>query len=95
MSENFNAMLYRPIADGKEFNNLIPKPTEAKKTLVGDGDTSFSIKKMVDTVLKYNSQLEKVAKKLQSSSLTDSIDNVKLKNIVKELYVEALNAEQA
>lgn len=70
-------MLYRPIADGKEFNNLIPKPTEAKKTLVGDGDTSFSIKKMVDTVLKYNSQLEKVAKKLQSSSLTDSIDNVK------------------
>ena len=25
----------------------------------------------------------------------DSIDNVKLKNIVKELYVEALNAEQA
>jgi hypothetical protein len=25
----------------------------------------------------------------------DNIDNIKLKNIVKELYVEALNSEQA
>lgn len=78
MADNvdFDNALYRPIANGKEFNKLIPKPN-GNKTEIGSGDTDFSIKKMKEMVQKYSSQMSSVASKIQTRSLTESIANVK------------------
>ena len=73
---NVNALLYRKIQPGNQYNKLIPQP-KGEKVYSGNGDTDFSIKEMVEVVNDCSWQMEKVAKILQSSSLIDNIDNVK------------------
>lgn len=73
---DFDSMLYRPVADGKEFEDLIPKGT-CKAVASGKGDTDFSVKEMEAMVKEYSWQLERVAQILQTSSLTSSVENVK------------------
>jgi hypothetical protein len=77
MNDNdFDVLLHREIADGKEFENLIPK-SNCTKTKSGQGTTDFSMKEIEFMSNEYSWQLEKIAKILKASSLIDSIANVK------------------
>jgi hypothetical protein len=73
---DFDALLYRTLDDGKEFNELIPEPNNTSEN-TGNGDTGFSISEMKEMVSLYNWQMQEVAKVLQSSSLEDTVLNVK------------------
>lgn len=69
---DFDAMLWRPIKPGKEFDSLIPK-SKCQTTYLGDGQTDFSINKMEQLVLDHATQTEKLAivlKKPQLNSTT-------------------------
>lgn len=73
---DFDTMLNRPIAHGKDFENLIPK-SSCTKVASGIGDTSLSMKQIAEMVKEYSYQVEKVAQKLQTSSLKNTLENVK------------------
>lgn len=73
---DFDNMLYRPVANGKEFANLIPKST-CKMKVSGKGDTSFSMQEIKEMAIEYSWQMSKIAKELQASSLTETVENVK------------------
>lgn len=69
-------MLYRPIANGKEFEKLIPKPP-GNKTALGIGNTDYSIQAMEQMVKDFYPQMGKVAVLLEKSSLQSTTKAVK------------------
>ena len=73
---DFDSLLFRQVASGQEFEKLIPKST-CTKVAAGIGDTSYSMQQMAEMVKEYSHQVEKVAKKLQTSSLKSTLENVK------------------
>lgn len=73
---DFDSLLFRQVANGKEFENLIPKST-CTKVASGIGDTSYSMQQIAEMVKQYSYQVEKVAQKLQTSSLKNTLENVK------------------
>ncbi len=73
---DFDNMLYRSLAPGTEYNNLIPKP-KYNKVLIGEGNTDYSIKEMAELVEESSHECQLLAQKLQASSLQDCIANVK------------------
>ena len=72
---NFNELLHRPIADGRQFENLIPK-IKCEFTYSGQGDTDLSIKNMKAVVEKFSSQMTEVAAVLKQSSLENTVEAV-------------------
>ncbi len=73
---DYDNMLYRSLAHGTEYNNLIPKP-KYNKVLIGEGNTDYSIKEMAELVQESSHECQLLAQKLQASSLKDCIANVK------------------
>jgi len=73
---DFDSILSRQVADGKEFQNLFPE-SSCKKVPSGTGDTSYSMKQMEQMVKEYSWQVAKVAELLKTSSSNSTIDNVK------------------
>lgn len=73
---DFDTMLKRQIANGKEFENLIPK-SSCQKTKSGIGETDFSMKEIKAMSEMYSWQMEQVANLLETSSLSESVANVK------------------
>ena len=73
---DFDSLLFRQVAHGKEFEKLIPKST-CTKVAAGIGDTSYSMQQMAEMVKEYSYQVDKVAQKLQTSSLINTLENVK------------------
>ncbi|MFN3908270.1 MAG: transglutaminase-like domain-containing protein [Flavobacterium sp.] len=71
----FDAILHREIKSGREFEGLFP-PSLQTKTKLGTGDTSLTIELMIDMIQKTLGQTKKVAKKLQKSSLKETIKSV-------------------
>lgn len=74
---DFDAILYRKIKNGKQYNNLIPK-TDGKSTFLGDGMTDFSVKEMANWVNQYAYQMQKIATLLQRSSLLETCKAIHL-----------------
>lgn len=60
-----SSVLSRSIKNGSKYNAIIPKPP-GQRVYLGDGDTHFSVKKMIEYVLAYNFQVAELAKELQN-----------------------------
>lgn len=73
---DFNLMSWRPIKNGTEFNSLFPKST-CTKTVLGYGDTDFSIKEMNVVVSEFAQQTEQIANVLKKSNLQDTCNAIK------------------
>ena len=67
--------MFRPIQKGNQYDALIPKGA-CDKTFNGQGDTDFSIDKMVDCIDEYYLQLEKVAKLLEQPTLAQTCNAI-------------------
>lgn len=72
---DFDAMLWRPIKPGKEFDSLMPK-SKCQTTYLGDGLTDFSINKMEQWVLDHATQTEQLAKVLKKQSLKSTCETI-------------------
>lgn len=72
---DFDAMLWRPINPGNEFDKLIPKST-CKSTFLGEGLTDFSIDKMEQMVLETLHQTKKLAVALQKETLEKTCNSI-------------------
>lgn len=70
-----NQRLFRNLKSGKEYETLIPK-SNCKRIDGGKGNTSYSVDQMAQVVDKYYDQMAKVAKKLKSSSLKNTCQNI-------------------
>lgn len=70
-----NIRLYRQIKPGKQYETLIPK-SNCKRIDGGKGNTSYSVEQMAKVVQKYYDQMAKVAKKLKTSSLKNTCQNI-------------------
>lgn len=75
MEMDINSYLYRPLLDGKQFQNLIPV-SHCKKTDVGIGHTDHSITKMKAVIEEYSWQMESVAQVLEQSSLEKTANKI-------------------
>lgn len=73
---DFDTMLYRTIANGKEFEKLIPK-SKCVKIKSGVGETDFSMKEIKAMSEEYSWQMQKVAQLLVASSFKGSLENIK------------------
>ena len=73
---DFDTMLYRTIANGKEFEKLIPK-SKCVKIKSGVGETDFSMKEIKAMSEEYSWQMQKVAQLLTASSFKGSLENIK------------------
>lgn len=60
--EEINKSLERPLLSGNAYEALLP-PSDCTSTLLGKGDTSFSIARMRDTALKYQHHTTKLQQK--------------------------------
>jgi len=67
-SQQTNQRLYRSILDGKQYERFIPK-TYCQRLSGGKGNTDYSVSQMAKVVELYSHQTQKVAQKLQKSSL--------------------------
>lgn len=72
---DFDTMLWRQLRSGNEYDALFPKSL-CKSTYVGNGNTDFSIDEMEKVINQYAFQTEKVAKKLQRTSLKATTDTI-------------------
>lgn len=73
---DFDIMLWRPVQDGKQFENLMPQ-SSCNRVGSGSGNTDFSIQEMKAVIIDHNSQTEKIAKVLAQSSLKGSVIAIK------------------
>jgi|GEM_PF-2461172 len=74
-SQQTNQRLYRAILDGKQYEKLIPK-TYCQRLNGGKGNTDYSVNQMAKVVELYSHQTQKVAPKLQKSSLQETCQAV-------------------
>lgn len=70
--DEINAILFRKIKSGLEFDRLIPKTT-CQSTYVGDGMTDFSMKQMAEVVHEYSWQADLLADALERKSLQETV----------------------
>lgn len=77
MAENVNisTVLKRKLKGGKEFDILMPR-VNCKTTPLGDGDTFFTVDRMKDWIEKYRHQTAKLALKLESCTIEETVNNI-------------------
>lgn len=68
MENIYDAMLYRQLKDGKEYDSLIPKVL-CERIPSGDGSTDLSMRLIKEVSNEYSWQMGEVAKVLQKKSL--------------------------
>jgi hypothetical protein len=67
--------LFRSLKNGNQYNSIIPS-SQCKKSNEGNGDTDFSVKKMVEVVKTYHWQMKDVATLLKKQSLADTVASI-------------------
>lgn len=72
---SISTALKRKLKDGKEYESLIPR-VSCERTDLGEGDTFHTVEEMKDWIEKYSFQTEKLAPRLQGSTLGETVSNI-------------------
>ena len=67
--------LHRVLKNGDQFNSLFPT-VKCERVALGNGDTDYSINKMVQWIEQHQSQTTKVAALLEKSSLKNTCESI-------------------
>ena len=72
---SINSALHRKLKIGVEFDNLFPK-VACKETLLGDGDTTFTLELMKNWATRYQGQTKKIAKRLKKATTVATVQSI-------------------